>query len=160
MSSIVLMAGIGIFSFLLLYMFYILKDNKQQELFKFFLLLTALGVLILIPKAAIDDQTTCEIVLNDTQEIYRYGDNYSSYHWDYTSPLPSVSDVNLFHRNTTYNYDTYCYTKAGNTPTIFNRAVAVFYWISMTYIFIFISWMVLKYLFESFGMRMSKDEEE
>lgn len=159
MSSIVLMLGIGIFSFLLLYMFYILKDNKQQELFKFFLLLAALGVLILIPKAALDDQTICNIVVNDTQEVYTYGNNYTGYHWDYESPNPSVTDVNLFHKNITYNYGTYCYTTNGNTPTIFNRAVAVFYWISMVYIFLFISWMALKYLFESFGMRMSNEEK-
>lgn len=42
------------------------------------------------------------------EEVYVYGDNYTSYHWDYdySNPNPNA-DVNLFHKNTTYIYSAY-----------------------------------------------------
>ena len=46
-------------------------------------------------------------ILNETNIYYKYGDNYSGYHWDYASPSPSVNDVNLFHTYEHYEYDTY-----------------------------------------------------
>lgn len=41
-------------------------------------------------------------------EVYVYGDNYTSYHWDYDySSPPGLSETNLFHKNTTYIYSPY-----------------------------------------------------
>jgi len=50
----------------------------------------------------------CTQQIIDTEEVYKYGDNYSGYHWDYDSPSPSVNDIGLFHRYTYNNYTTVC----------------------------------------------------
>ena len=61
-------------------------------------------------------EETCEVKLIDQQELFVYGDNYTGYHWDYVSPLPSVKEVNLFHKNTTYNYQEICFNTNNHFP--------------------------------------------
>lgn len=107
--SFQLVLGAGIISFLL---FYFAKELDKKEHFALRLIFFGLGLLMLIPlsKGIIDSGSVCENVLNSTLENYVYGDNYTSYHWDYTYSNPNPNaDVNLFHKNTTYNYDYICY---------------------------------------------------
>jgi len=59
-------------------------------------------------------------VLNETEIWYQYGDNYSGYHWDYSSPSPSVNDVNLFHTHETYDYEEYKNATFGIYLSIFS----------------------------------------
>ena len=72
-------------------------------------------------------QAPCEWLVNQTKDIYQYGDNYTAYHWDYTNPNPSTNDVNVFHQNTTYSYFDSCATR--DTPASATALVVVFTWL-------------------------------
>lgn len=51
----------------------------------------------------------CENVINFTDNVYVYGNNYTGYHWDYDYDLnPSFNDYNLFHVKEYNTYTTLC----------------------------------------------------
>ena len=82
-------------------------------------------------------EAPCEWLVNQTQDIYQYGDNYTAYHWDYISPeiedcpnednLTDIDCVKLFHQNTTYSYYDSCATR--DTPASATALVVVFTWL-------------------------------
>ncbi|MCP4648875.1 MAG: hypothetical protein GY853_02170 [PVC group bacterium] len=65
-----------------------------------------LGVMLFAP-TFFGNVEDCEYLGNYTNSYYVYGDNYSSYHWDYVNaPSPSEDGVRLFHvvEEPTYKY--------------------------------------------------------
>ena len=52
----------------------------------------------------------CGERLKNETTYYKYGNNYTGYHWDYQSPPenPPITDINLFHDYTTYVYENTC----------------------------------------------------
>jgi len=137
MEGITLILGILGFVLILLYLFKILKPESERnaavDVLRLMLLLAAIGTLILIPKATIDDQYVCQPVINET---HMEGDN------------------------TTYVYSNYCYIKNGSTPAIFTEAVGWIYRILMTYLVGYLAWRALLWLFESFGWRLKGGNDE
>lgn len=137
MNEIAMILGVGGVCFLILYLINILQE-KKHELLKLFLLFMFATLLMLIPKVLSDNSDYCEIVLNETQEIYIYGNNYTGYHWDYdilTGGGKVITDVNLFHKNITNTYDWYCHPNNKVTTSIFFNAVVWFLRIFWVYVF-------------------------
>lgn len=81
--------------------------NRKQFLYGF---LACFVFLYLAFSSADITETECNSYTNFSREIYQYGVNYTSYHFDdYGTPAnPSVNDPALFHRNTTYTGDIAC----------------------------------------------------
>jgi len=141
--------GVGITVFLLMFFSTIVDKEKHKHIRTFFLLVS-LPLLFLIPASLSLDKEVCEVVLNDTQEVYIYGNNFTDYHWASCegaseAPLQTDRQAFLFHKNITNNYTEYCYVKEDGSRT-FIRAFSIILVIFMIYIaFIFfadiISWL-------------------
>lgn len=59
----------------------------------------------------------CEPIINNYNDVYVYGNNYTDYHWDYDySIMPNEDVVRLFHVKRYNNWTTFCY----NSTTINN----------------------------------------
>lgn len=144
MDVLALIIGIGIICFLLLYLSFNL--DKSHTLLKILLFFLFLGALNLIPKAIIDNYDTCELVLNETQTSYIYGKNYTSYHWDYSSPTtPPYTTVSLFHENTTYTYSEVCITNTKETGNMLLRLSLFIWYICISYMLLYLVWEALKF---------------
>jgi len=158
-----LIVAIGIFCFLLIILAKSVDNPKQHGLFKVLVFFFIVACFILLAKASLDSGETCVSVLNYTNvsehnitSYYKYGDNYTGYHWDYSTPSPSVSDVNLFHSyevyngvNTDYVYGVHCYSTTNNTThEIFYKLVLGFVGVFFVYVLIFYSWVIFKWFGE------------
>ena len=157
MNHLVLIVGLGLFCFLLLYIFNSLKENNlEQNILKLILLVFVIGLLILIPKIALDSNTVCELVLDNTQDVYQYGNNFTGYHWDYdtgTAPDGPQLDAYIFHINRTNTYIEQCYTINGNTGNIFYIAVLWFIRVLAIFIFIYLSYLGINLFIDKMGLR-------
>jgi len=75
------------------------------------IVLEILGFLLIFLMGVTLMSTGIEYTIGESiNETYKYGDNYTGYHWDYdTNPNPSKTDINLFHKTVTnsYTYETY-----------------------------------------------------
>ena len=136
----------GLIVFVLILLAY--KLDKKHFIIKFFFILMALTLLILIPKATLD--TKCELVLAYSRETYRYGQNFSGYHWDYVDPIefnPAADAAFLFHRNTTNIYQEKCYNLTDSTTgtTLFKNYTRI-YWLVWVYVIFYFMFEVLKYM--------------
>ena len=139
--DLILIIAIVSIAFLLLYF---CKDlDKEHFLLRLLSIIFVIILLIIIGKAAVDP--ICEIQLTNTYEIYQYGDNYTGYHWDYTSPSPSVNDVNLFHRNITNTYELVCKDKPQTTAIILLQLVYGFVALFFMYIIIYMTKKILEF---------------
>ena len=136
METISIIIGIGIVLSILIYLGF--KLDNEHIAIKSFFILSFFFLVLLIPKALIDSNQTCEILDNTTTEIYIYGDNYSGYHSDYDFQPTTIDELNLFHRNITHNYNIYCFDNNSNTPIIFYRGLLTMLVIVMSYLFIYI----------------------
>jgi len=78
---------------------------------------------MIIPASLILEQTVCETVLVDSQELYIYGNYFDGYHWDAynaTSFAPEQTDKEayLFHTNITNTYEEFCYDKPNGSRSL------------------------------------------
>jgi len=146
MDLLALIIGIGIICFLLLYLAFNLdKSHTLLKILLFFLFLSALN---LIPKAIIDNYDDCELVLNNTQEIYVYGNYFEGYHWDgynTTAPLQTDKNAYLFHKNTTNTYTEVCVTNTKDTGNILLRLSVFIWYICIAYMILYLIWEALKF---------------
>ena len=146
--SFELIAGIGIVLFVLSYLFIKLGEKEQSHMvLQLFLLGFIVGGFLILGKAGID--ANCEIKLNDTRETYKYGDNFTDYHWDQyivgDEPTfhPNDDVAFIFHRYVDYNYVEVC--EDDNTETIFYRFLVWISRIIVAYIIVYYIYEVLKY---------------
>lgn len=110
MDPLVLVIGTGIVSFFLLIFSHTLDESHY--LLKLLSLFFALGILIMIPKAALDSRQLCESVINTTM----------------TNTSTNV---------TAYTYTTYCHTTSlEDSSTSFYKSVVWFYRIFMAYVIV------------------------
>jgi len=152
--ELLLIAGIAVFCFVLLYFSNSLA--VEHTLLKVLAYFFVVAAVILLGKSLIDGGESCELVLNGTTEIYIYGNNFDGYHWDgynITAPPQANQDAFLFHKNVTNTYSTVCYDNntnntANNTYKLFLGFVLVFF----IYVFIYFSYKVLSWA----GKRFSK----
>jgi len=141
--SMELLVGIGIVLFVLTYLFIKLGEKDNPHIYLQLLLLGFMvGLFIIVGKAGID--ANCEMKLNNTEEIYKYGDNFTGYHWDYDydSPKPNTAPF-LFHKYIDYNYIEVC--EDDNTEVIFYKFLVWISRIIVAYIIIYYLYEVLKY---------------
>lgn len=141
MNYLASIIGICIVAFGILY-FTFLWDKKEHLILRLLGSFFFVGLLILVPKTALDNSENCEFVLTKQRESYIYGDNFSGYHWDYINPpnLNPSDDIFLFHRNVTNTYDYVCVESEYNTPFIFYEVVVWFVRIFITYVFVYLFW--------------------
>lgn len=137
-SGIVTIIGLVGFIFILLYLFKILKQDKDYDvavdIFRLILLFVALGSLILIPKISLDNQTVCEtVVANSTYVNSTFTD---------------------------YDYNHYCYNRSDATPNTFFKSVSFSWYIIMIFVIGFLAWRALIFLFESFGWKMKRGQND
>jgi len=142
MSYVLILAGVSIVSFLLLYFMQQLKP--EHETFRMFLMFIFFTLLMLIPNVVSDSTNQCQVLLNKTETIYKYGNNFSGYHWDYSSPpkTTAATEGYLFHTNETYTYGTYCYPMLSVTSTLFFRIITWLlriFWVYVTF-YMFYFW--------------------
>lgn len=123
MDAVSTILGVGVFSALIFFFSFQIEKEKHY-LLRLFLVFVAMAVLILIPKSLIDEQYTCEsVVANST-------------------------DVNA--TVTTYEYESFCYTRTEETPTTFYNIVLWFYRIFIGYVIVYLFIMALQWLYESY----------
>jgi len=139
MDALSLIIGIGIVCFLLLYFVFNIKEEHflLQILGVFFFIF----LLFLIPKAMLDFNNNCQLVLNYTKEIYQYGNNFTGYHWDYSyeTVAPQIENsAYLFHKNTTNYYTWHCEENPKQTSKIFYNIVVWFARLFVLYVFLYI----------------------
>lgn len=126
-----------------------IRSGKLIFLFAFlYFALAHFGVLNAVGLSLEEDYTApCEVVLvNESKNIcdidhrYKYGENYSGYHWDYMTSPPSCNPndldcVKLFHINATalgceelitYSYGDSC---DGTTPAAASTLFTIYLWL-------------------------------
>lgn len=130
--------GVAVISGLFLWIAF--KLDEEHGLLRFAFILFALGLTFLVPASVVHSEEVCQPVLNYTRDTYEYGNNFTGYHWDYdtgTAPDGPQLDAYLFHRNTTYDYTTYCYNVTG-VGSSFVRAVKYPYWLFIAYMVVYL----------------------
>lgn len=120
--SLELIIGIGITAFLLIY--FAFQWDKEHFLLKLLVSFLFLGLLILMPKAIIDNPDTCDIVLNNTT-ICPYCCNWTN----------STCSVNGSIEN--YDYTQYCVINIKNTHVIWYTVMLWFMRLFALYIFLY-----------------------
>jgi hypothetical protein len=125
-----LIISIGIVCFLLMYL--ALNLDKEHFFLKFFLVGFIFALLFLIPKAVIDSQETCEIVLNNTEEIFNFTNN---------------------HTDTTHSYKQVCFNNDSPTNISFLKAIGGLFNIFLTYIVVYIFYYWVKKLVDKIRKR-------
>lgn len=108
-QATIIMALVGV-GLLLLY-FANTLNKENHFLLVLLTLFVVLGVFILIPKAILDNQNDCEIVIQNATVI----DN-----------------------TTTYDYSEFCTTNTAQTPLIFYRLMLWFSRVFIAYVFLYI----------------------
>lgn len=129
-------------------------DRQKHIHLRNFLLIIAFPFLFLIPASLVLEQTNCDLVLTNTSEYYRYGDNFTNstgdptYHWDYGEPPifnPSQDTAYIFHRYKRFTYDEQCYTTSNGSTALF-KGFAIVLGIFVIYIFLMFAGDILKAL--------------
>jgi len=126
-----LIVGIGIAAFILV--FWVFQfDRKEHFLLQLLTSLFFISLLVLLGKAAIDQNEVCDIVVNQT-----------------------IDDGSAV----TYDYDRVCFEKGSNTGTTFFKTTVWFQRIFITYIifyFIYAFWLKNKIMNWNFIKRIKK----
>lgn len=134
--------------------FFILAFQLDQKhvIIKVISLIFGVLMLLVLANHLLVTQDDCQMLLNRVEEVYIYGDNYTGYHYDYyvDYPNPSVTDMNLFHRNITYNYTEVCLTYGGSSGLSAFKVITYFIRIFQAYIFLFI----LYFIFDVMGFNL------
>jgi hypothetical protein len=114
-----LIIGLGIVGFLIAYLFFQSKDEKEHLLLRILLLGILFGVFVLIGKASLDSTTQCSLELNQT-----------------------VTDGNT----TNYSYAPICYSVTENTTalTFYKVTLWIVRLISL-YLLVYFIWHVWKW---------------
>lgn len=121
MDALATIIGLGLASFLLF--FFSSQLEEKHGLLKLLSLFFVLSLLILIPKALIDNQTTCYSEINTSTTVGN---------------------------TTTYTYLDYCVTDTNNTDTTFYTAILWFYRLFMAYVILYLGWEALQALMNSY----------
>lgn len=140
--TLAMVVGVGIVVFALLFLGF--KLDEEHSFLKSLMIIFGLSMLLIIPATQF---STCEVVLNDTHEIYMYGNYFGGYHWDgYNLTAPSQLDREafLFHKNITNTYVDYCYDVGGSKAFIkaFKLVYIVFIAYLIVYLFVKSSYMM------------------
>lgn len=107
-----LIIGIGICAFLLLY-FAFQWDKKEHYLLQLLTAFFFIFILLLIPKAAIDEKDTCQIV---------------------------VANETIMGNTTSYDYTNYCIENVRTTSATFYKAIMWFIRVFLVYLFMYFNY--------------------
>ena len=124
MDALATIVGLGLASFLLF--FFSSQLEEKHGLLKLLALFFVLALVILIPKALIDNQTKCFSEVNTTTTVGN---------------------------TTTYTYFDYCVTDTNSTDTTFYKSILWFYRLFMAYVILYLGWEALQALMNSFKNR-------
>lgn len=136
--------GVGVIAAVFLFIAFKLDD--EHGLLRFAFILFVMGLLFIIPAAVVQNEEVCELVINESEEYYQYGNNFTSNHWDtYSTPPfadsptfnPSDDVAFLFHKFTYNTFDVECYNVTG-TGSTFVRAVKYPYWLFIAYMIVYL----------------------
>lgn len=120
-----LVIGIGVVGFLFLKIMEGLDDEKHWHL-KLVILFFVLSLTLLVPKAVIDSQKTCEVVINKTT---------------------------LTNNVTTYEYGQSCILRDETTPFSFLKRTQVMYYLVIGYSIVALMFWALIRLYDSWRKR-------
>lgn len=118
MEGLIQVFGIGIAIFLMLFISFNI-DEKKHFLFKLVTLFFAIGLLLLLPKTAMDYKNHCEFVVVNVEN---------------SAP------------NDIYTYDYVCSNNPNTTANTFYNSVLWFTRIFMIYVGLYFAWEVLKWI--------------
>lgn len=121
MDPLATIIGLGLTSFLLF--FFSSQLEEKHGFLKLLTIFIVLALLILIPNAVIDGQTSCEPVVNSTT-------------------------INA--NTTTYTYTDHCITIDNNTNATFFKGVILFYVLFILYVILYLGYEALMLLQNSF----------
>ena len=141
MISLILAAGL--LSIILLIIVSQLDKTKHFAL-RLLFIASVLIIGLIISKGAIDDTKNCDLIINETSEVYVYGNYFDEYHWDgYNLTAPSQTDKQafLFHKDIVNTYDTVCYNSTSSTTA------TTLYKIMSYLLLIFITYTVYYFIF-------------
>lgn len=142
MDSLPTILGISVVCFLVAYVAFKLDKEKHEHL-QAFLVMIFFFLLLFIPQTILEyNDKYCSFELNTTQNYYVYGNNFTSYHWDYTGsdpvPVQIANDAFVFHTNITNHYNRFCVEQPYKTPQKFFTAVLWIVRIIQVYLIIFL----------------------
>lgn len=138
----------GILIFAFLYIFVSLQDaeGKHQILRVFSFFIAVYFMFLLATSSMISASNNCEWLLNDTQEIYVYGNNFTngSYHWDYDDPKQVYfnDQAFVFHKNITNNYALFCNNYMLGNTTLLIKTLPIFF-VFLTFYWLFLAFGLL-----------------
>lgn len=118
MNPIAFVLAVGIICLVLLFLAFRL-DNNEHKTLKFLCIFFFIGLLVLIPKAIIDDKDNCSFEINTTT-------------------------VNATTNTTSYTYDYFCSDSTNTTAVTFWRAIMLIIAIVSGYFIIYIFWKLFK----------------
>ena len=142
MIELILAAGIAAFL-----LFYFGSSINEKEHFGLRLLLFSFGIIImiLIGKGTIDSTTTCENVLNLSEQSLHYEIVNETAHLLNGSTIVAQNDTDhvVTHINTTNYYSTRCYDKTTSTSdtALYKILVWIFVLYSTYIVFYFVYWL-------------------
>jgi len=117
-EALTFVIGVGITAFLLFFIYNSLPE--EHKLLKFFLLMSVLALMLILPKSFGDSQEVCETVVANSTELN--------------------SSV------TSYEYESFCFTKETTTTTTFMQTVFWIYRLIIGYIIVYLMWKALEAL--------------
>lgn len=91
--------------------------DKEYAVLRLIVILFGVTILLLVPKAMIDAQTVCETIVTNSTEV--------------------SSTV------TAYEYEEFCYQRPETTPSTFWKVLGTFYAVFLTYIMLYLMWVVV-----------------
>lgn len=171
MGSFSIMIGAGILALVSGYVLFKLAERGRDkdfdshnalQILMFFLLISSL---FLVGKSAYDDRNYCELVLTDVYETYKYGNNFTGYHWDYdagTAPEtlnPNDVSAYLFHKNISNTYDYVCIDNSSNTSVWIYRIPLFIIQMAGLYLIIYLFRMIYIYFKDMFSDKRERDNE-
>lgn len=134
MTGLIVILGIGITSFLLLYLAFYCLD-KEHVLLRLLITFFVIYLLFMMSRATQGNTTECGDIINQTT-------TNTQYHY------LNASQINYTTTNTTYTYGEYCIYDSTTSASLFYRLMTWFLRVFAVYLLVYYIYKVLKYASE------------
>ena len=138
-NGIILILGLGIVSFLLLYLAFQCLDQEHIFL-RLIITFFVIYLLFMVSRATEGNTTQCQPILNQTQTTTTYS-------------YINASQINTTTTNETNTYGTYCIDDGTSTGSLFYMLMTWFIRIFAVYILVYYIYKVLKYAGEQANIK-------
>lgn len=104
-------------------------------------------------KLSLDSGRNCQVLMINESTYYKYGNNFTGYHWDYDyTSAPNFANPNdpssvfLFHEYKDYTYQEVCFPKTTKIYENYFEATTVALRLFILFIMLNLIWSVIEFL--------------